>query len=147
MPNIGARLRWRSSAALELSSPADRKLIEAMDQALASTGSGSEPARNLSRALTEAHALGELHVGSDVAMIAVFVNQPEVALDALWSDMRPAGADLAWIWTTPALRQLRHEPRFLELLKAMKIPEYWRVAGWPEFCRPKGENDFECVVL
>jgi hypothetical protein len=24
--------------------------------------------------------------------------------------------------------------------------EYWRVAGWPEFCWPKGSNDFECVV-
>ena len=137
----------RSSTAAELSSPADKKLIEAMAQTLASTGNGSEPALNLSRALTDAQAPGELHVGSDVAMVAAYVNQPAVALDALSRDMRPAGLDLAWFWTTPALRSLRREPRFLELLKAMKLPEYWRIAGWPEFCRPKDANDFECAPL
>jgi hypothetical protein len=136
----------RSSTAPELSSPADKQLIEAMDHALAFTGNGPEPAPNLSRALTDARALGELHVGPEVALVAAFVNQPEVALDALWFDMRPAGMDLAWIWSTATLRPLRHEPRFLKLLKAMKLPDYWRAAGWPEFCRPTGTNDFECVV-
>ncbi|MEY2545380.1 MAG: adenylate cyclase [Verrucomicrobiota bacterium] len=136
----------RASAAPELSSPADKQLIEALDQALGSTGNSSEPAPNLSRALTDAQARGELHVGSDVAMVAVYVNQPAVAVDALWSEVRPAGGDLTWIWTTPALRSLRHEQRFRELLKAMKLPEYWRAAGWPEFCRPKGANDFECLA-
>jgi hypothetical protein len=29
----------------------------------------------------------------------------------------------------------------------MKMPEYWRAAGWSEFCRPKGADDFECIGL
>lgn len=136
----------RSSAAPELSSPADKKLIEALDQALASAGNSSEPPPNLVRALEEAEAMGELHDALWLAAAAAFVNQPEVALDALWSDMRSCGTiDSAWIWTPP-FQPLRKEPRFLDLLRAMKLPEYWRVAGWGDFCRAKGANDFECVT-
>ena len=136
----------RSSAAPELSSPADKKLIEAMDQALASTGNGSEPPPNLVRALEEAEAMGELHIAPQFGAVAIFVNQPEVALDALWFDMRSTGwLDAAWIWTPP-FQTVRTAPRFRELLRAMKLPEYWRVAGWGHFCRPKGADDFECVA-
>jgi TolB-like protein/Tfp pilus assembly protein PilF len=135
----------RSSTAPELSSPADRKLFEAMDQALASAGNRAEPPPNLVHALQEAEAMGELHIAPQFAAIAIFVNQPEVGLDALWFEMRsPRGLDPAWIWT-PSSQPVRNEPRFLELLRAMKLPEYWRLAGWGDFCRPKGADDFECV--
>ncbi|HEY5991345.1 MAG TPA: hypothetical protein VIU10_02095 [Candidatus Udaeobacter sp.] len=135
----------RSSAAPELSSPADRKLFEAMDQALASTRNGSKPPPNLVHALKEAEAMGELHIAPQFGAIAIFVNQPEVALDAFWLEMRsPRGLDPAWIWT-PSLQPVRNEPRFLDLLRAMKLPEYWRVAGWGDFCRPKAGDDFECI--
>jgi TolB-like protein/Tfp pilus assembly protein PilF len=135
----------RSSAAPELSSPADRKLFEAIDQALTSTGDGSKPPPNLVHALEEAEAMGELHIAPQFGAIAIFVNQPEVALDAFWLEMRsPRGLDPAWIWT-PSLQPVRNEPRFLNLFRAMKLPEYWRVAGWGDFCRPRGIDDFECV--
>lgn len=57
----------------------------------------------------------------------------------------PIVIDSTMIWT-PVIQPLRNEQRFRELLKAMKLPEYWRVAGWGDFCRPKGPDDFECVV-
>ena len=53
--------------------------------------------------------------------------------------------DIAGLVWTPVYQPLRSDPRFLEFLKKMKMPEYWRTAGWSEFCRPKGENDFECI--
>ena len=135
----------RSSAAPELSSPADKKLIDAMDQALVSTGNSSAPTPNLVRALEEAEAMGELHIALQLGAVAVFVNQPEAALDALWFNMRsPPGLYTGWIWT-PSLQPVRNEPRFLDLLRAMKLPEYWRVAGWGDFCRPKAGDDFECI--
>jgi hypothetical protein len=31
-------------------------------------------------------------------------------------------------------------------LRGMKLAKYWRVAGWPECCRPTGATYFECVV-
>jgi TolB-like protein/Tfp pilus assembly protein PilF len=111
----------RSSAAPELSSPADKKLIDAMDQALASTGNSSAPTPNLVRALEEAEAMGELHIALQLGAVAVFVNQPEAALDALWFNMRsPPGLYTGWIWT-PSLQPVRNEPRFLDLLRAMKL--------------------------
>jgi TolB-like protein/Tfp pilus assembly protein PilF len=135
----------RSSASPELSSPADKKLIDAMDQALASSGNGSAPPPNLARALEEAEAMGELHTAPQFGAVASFVNQPEVALDALWFDMRsPGSLDVAWIWM-PLFQRVRNETRFLDLLRAMKLPEYWRVAGWGDVCRPKAGDDFECV--
>jgi TolB-like protein/Tfp pilus assembly protein PilF len=136
----------RSSAAPELSSPADKKLFETMDQALASTGNTAEPPPNLVGALEEAERMGELHIAAHFGAVAIFVNQPKVGLDALWFEMRsPRGLDPAWIWI-PAFQPVRNEPRFLNLLRAMKLPEYWRVAGWGDFCRPKGADDFECLV-
>ena len=53
--------------------------------------------------MTDARALGEPHVVPEVAIVAAFLNQPEVALDALSADMRSAGVDLAWVWRTPPL--------------------------------------------
>jgi tetratricopeptide (TPR) repeat protein len=135
----------RSSTAPELSSPADRKLFEAMDQALDSVGNSTEPPPNLIGALEEAETMGELHIAGHFGAVATFANQPEIGLDALWFEMRsPRGLDPAWIWI-PSFQPLRNKPRFLELLKAMKLPEYWRVAGWADFCRPMGLDDFECV--
>jgi len=95
--------------------------------------------------LEEAEAMGELHIAPQFGAVASFVNQPEVALDALWFDMHsPGSLDVAWIWM-PFFQRVRNDPRFLDLLRAMKLPTYWRVAGWGDFCRPKGLDDFECV--
>jgi hypothetical protein len=135
----------RSSAAPELSSPADRKLFEVMDKALAYTGNSADPPPNLVSALEEAETMGELHIAAHFGAVAIFVNQPKVGLDALLFEMRsPRGLDPAWIWI-PSFQSVRNEPRFLDLLRAMQLPEYWRLAGWGNFCRPKGANDFECI--
>ena len=135
----------RSSSAGEWTAPSNKKLVETMDQALvyASNPSGRSP--NFARALEEAEALGEPSIGLALAAVQVFVKQPEAALDALWFNYRsPAAVDLALVWT-PIFQSLRKEPRFLEMLKAAKLPAYWRQAGWGDFCRSKGTDDFECV--
>ncbi len=135
----------RSSSAPEWSSPADKKLIETMDHALASADNSSEASPHLAGTLEEVQVLGATDITKEFAAVAVFVNQQEAALAALWFEMRsPGGLDPAWIWT-PSFQPVRNEPRFLELLRAMKLPEYWRLAGWGDFCRPKGQDDFECI--
>jgi len=134
----------RSSSAPEFSSAADKKLIETMDHALASADNSSEPPPHLVATLEEVQALGALDITKEFAAVAVFVKQQEAALAALRFESR-RGFDPAFIWT-PSFQPVRNEPRFLELLKTMKLPEYWRVAGWGDFCRPKGGDDFECLV-
>ena len=134
----------RSSSVNEWSLPSNKKLVETMDQALVDATNPSGPPPNFGRALEDAKTLGEPSIGLALAAVEVFVKQPEAALDGLWSHYRsPPAVDLALIWT-PIFQSLRKEPRFLELLKAAALPAYWRQAGWGDFCRSKGTDDFEC---
>jgi len=134
----------RSSSAGEWSLPSNKKLVETMDQALVYASNPSGPPPNFGRALEDAETLGEPSIGLALAAVEVFVKQPEAALDSLWFDYRsPAAADLALIWT-PIFHSLCKEPRFLALLNAARLPIYWRQAGWGDFCRSKGTDDFEC---
>lgn len=129
--------------------PGDKKLLNAMDNALASFASNSDLPSQLHNALEEARgSSGGLsgHIGLAFAAVAVFAKQKEIALDALWFDFRSsAGLDSPLIWA-PVFRPLWNEPRFHELVRAMKLPEYWRAAGWGDFCRAKGADDFECIA-
>jgi hypothetical protein len=87
-------------------------------------------------------------LGFPVALIFAwpFVNQRGAALDALDGDLHsPFIVDLPLIWMPP-FHQLQNEPRFLQLLRETKMAEYWRVAGWGDFRRAKGADDFECVA-
>jgi TolB-like protein len=127
--------------------PGDKKLLATMDNILASVAGGPDARPQLQSAFAETHtSSGELsgHIGLAFAAVAVFAKQKEVALDALWFDFRsPAGLDSPLVWT-PVFRPLWNEPRFHELVRALKLPEYWRSAGWGDFCRAKGTDDFVC---
>lgn len=135
----------RSSAPESQVSEADKKFIDIMDQALASTLDPPQPPPDFRRALQEAVAIGLPSFPGELAVVFAFANQRDIAFDILTAAMRSDIPDAGWIWTPP-FQPLRNDPRFLEILKLVKLPEYWRVAGWPDFCRPKGDNDFECVA-
>jgi hypothetical protein len=41
----------------------------------------------------------------------------------------------------------RGDPRFKQILRDMGLVDYWRQSGkWADFCRPVGEDDFECLA-
>ena len=89
---------------------------------------------------------GDAFYMPSLAAAAIYTEQKELALDALVTSFRSRYViDLTQMWT-PIFYPLRTEPRFRELVRAAKLPEYWRVAGWGEFCHPKGADDFECAV-
>lgn len=44
----------------------------------------------------------------------------------------------------PAGQAMLRDPRVKERLIRYGFPAYWREKGWPDVCRPLGENDFEC---
>jgi len=48
------------------------------------------------------------------------------------------------IWR-PIHKDMRRLPRFKDLVRDLKLVDYWRATGnWGDFCRPLGDNDFEC---
>ena len=114
--------------------------IEALDQALAGFQNSSAAPSDFGKTLRELGQSGRLPVSA----VAVFVGQKEVALDAIFLEAETSIIDIAGLIWTPVYQPLRSEPRFLEFLRMMKMPVYWRAAGWSEFCVPKGDNDFEC---
>ena len=50
----------------------------------------------------------------------------------------------AYVLYLPAFRKVRQDPCFKDLLRDLKIVDYWRETGkWGDFARPKGPDDFE----
>jgi hypothetical protein len=138
----------RSSPDL-VSNEVDRKLLEIAQQALLAFNSDPRSVPNLRSAFTHARrngATASYFSFLPFAAVAAAVNQRDVALDVFEEQLRsPYIFDIPLIWV-PVFRPLRGEPRFKELLIKTKMPEYWRAAGWGDFCHAKGANDFECVA-
>ena len=118
------------------------ELIAALDQALAGFHNSSGTPLDLGKTLREYGPSSRLPLSA----VAAFVGQKEVALDAIALESDLSGIDIPGLIWTPVYQPLRSEPRFLEILRKMKMPEYWRAAGWSDFCRPKGDDNFECVA-
>ena len=136
----------RTSSAPEWSSAADKKLIEVMDHALAVRDDRSEPPPDLVATVGEVRPSDAPDIMGELAAVAVFVGQVDAAFAAFAFDMRsPAGLDPVGIWA-PTFRTLRVDPRFLAVLKELQMPTYWRASGWPDYCQPKGPDDFECIA-
>jgi len=133
---------------VEWSRQPDTKVLKLTDEALAAFSDHSRSPPDLAKAPREVE--GSRSTGNlFLAAVAAFVGQKEAALQALSAGLPsrslPAQlGELGVIWS-PVFKPLRNEPRFLELVRAMKLPDYWRVAGWGDFCQAKGGDDFECI--
>jgi len=54
------------------------------------------------------------------------------------------GGPMSVIWR-PIHKDMRRLPGFKDLIRNLKLVDYWRASGnWGEFCHPVGEDDFEC---
>jgi len=82
---------------------------------------------------------------ASVAFYAAYLGERELALDALAVlAASSSGASLQNLWY-PLLGDARKDPRFKEMVRNIGWVELWRKTGrWGDFCRPIGEDDFEC---
>jgi TolB-like protein/Tfp pilus assembly protein PilF len=47
------------------------------------------------------------------------------------------------VWA-PVWRDTRTTAPFKELMLELELVDFWRARGWPTYCRPVGDDDFEC---
>jgi TolB-like protein/Tfp pilus assembly protein PilF len=64
-------------------------------------------------------------------------------LTASGNARRVEPAIFLWLWA-PRFKKMRSTPAFKELVKQWGYVDYWKKHGWPDRCRAKGEDDFEC---
>jgi len=54
------------------------------------------------------------------------------------------GNEIVAVTRYPIMREVRQMPRFKELARKRGLVDYWNEFGWPDLCRPVGDDDFEC---
>jgi hypothetical protein len=69
---------------------------------------------------------------------AAWYGDTELALEAM------RRSDTTFAYWYPVMKDVRRHPGFKELVRDMNLVDYWRAYGWADFCRPVGEDDFEC---
>jgi len=92
-----------------------------------------------------------------IAMWLAYAEDPALTLEVLNAIADTYVSNTAEIWTIydadvtyrplwwPLMRDVRRLPGFKDLVRKLGLAGYWRTTGhWGDFCRPVGEDDFEC---
>jgi len=83
--------------------------------------------------------LARLQIGA----LAARFGDPELAMTSFEETYTSSPEQVYAIWR-PVYRDMRKLPRFKEFARQIGLVDYWQQYGWPDMCRPFGENDFEC---
>jgi TolB-like protein len=92
-----------------------------------------DPANQSDGPLTRIIIWADVYGDKDLALAAI--RRDLVDLHSGW---------VATLWE-PYWSGLRADPRFKDIVRDLKIADYWRSSGnWGDFCKPVGNDDFEC---
>ena len=80
----------------------------------------------------------------DIALLAAYFGDPELALQIIGEEVRNSTVRLQAVWY-PMMSEVRQLPGFKELVTDLNLVAYWRASGWADLCRPLGDDDFECI--
>jgi len=83
--------------------------------------------------------LARLQIGA----LAARFGDPELAMTSFEETFNSSPGQIYALWR-PVYRDMRKLPRFKEFARQIGLVDYWKQYGWPDICRPVGENDFEC---
>jgi TolB-like protein len=83
--------------------------------------------------------LARLQIGA----LAARFGDAELALTS-FEETYASGPEQTYAIWRPVYRDMRKLPRFKQFVRDIGLVDYWREYGWADFCRPMGENDFEC---
>jgi hypothetical protein len=74
---------------------------------------------------------------------AAYLGDPKLALELL--QVVPSDPSFAFVLWRPVVKDVRRLPGFKNLVRDLGLVDYWRASGnWGQFCRPAGNDDFEC---
>ena len=79
----------------------------------------------------------------DIALLAAYFGDPQFALEVKGTDVRTTVYRMHSLWY-PLTSDVRRLPGFKQLVRDLNLVEYWRTYGWADYCRPLGDEDFEC---
>ena len=96
-----------------------------------------DPARwpELEALLTDDPAIPE----EGLLALYVIMGRAERALEIALTDPGREAVDPGILWL-PEAAPLRRLPRFGELVKSIGLVDYWKQYGWPDDCRPVGDQ-------
>jgi TolB-like protein len=78
-----------------------------------------------------------------LACIAAHQGDPEFALSVIERAINLQATGFNTIWF-PVMHGVRQQPRFKEFVREIGLVDYWKEYGWPDLCRPVGDDDFVC---
>jgi len=78
-----------------------------------------------------------------LACIAAHQGDPDFALSVMERAISLQATGFNTIWF-PVMREVRQLPRFKEFIREIGLVDYWKEYGWPDLCRPVGDDDFVC---
>jgi len=61
----------------------------------------------------------------------------------LATEVREKAGDVRELWF-PIMKEVRKTPRFKKYVREIGLVDYWKEYGWPDLCRPVGDDDFVC---
>jgi tetratricopeptide (TPR) repeat protein len=70
----------------------------------------------------------------------ILLGEYEKAVNVLGDAIGAAWVRIWW----PNSHEFRQTPAFKTMLRNRNIDTFWRKHGWPDLCRPLGDDDFEC---
>ncbi len=78
-----------------------------------------------------------------IAMWAAYFGDSEFAIKVMEKAVKVNASSMITAWW-PVMKDARQLPQFKKLMRETGLVDYWKEFGWPDLCRPLGDDDFEC---
>jgi TolB-like protein/DNA-binding winged helix-turn-helix (wHTH) protein len=122
--------------AIPVADPINAAMIASLDDPQAAI-------RELHRWYVDPVVAGRPQNRRDIALWAGHFGDAALALAAMRSVVTEVSSRTIYLWM-PQLKGMRQLPEFKALLREIGIVAHWQEYGWPDICRPVGNDDFKC---
>jgi Tfp pilus assembly protein PilF len=95
------------------------------------------------RRASDASTDGNPNHRRDIALWAGHFGDPQLALTTMREVVNAQAMQMTYVWM-PQLAPMRGLPEFKAWMTEIGMVAYWEKYGWPRFCQPVHQHDFEC---